>query len=85
MFVSEFGMCDASGNGGNDLGQADKWMELLDEYQISFFCWNLANKEENSSVLKSGCEKTSDWTEDDLSESGRWIRERFRLCHPENT
>lgn len=78
VFVSEFGMCDASGNGGNDFDQADRWMELLDKYQISFLCWNLANKAETSSVLQSGCEKTSDWTEEDLSESGRWIRERFR-------
>ena len=78
VFVSEFGMCDASGNGGNNFDQADKWMELLDKYQISFFCWNLANKAETSSVLQSGCEKTADWMEDDLSESGRWIRERFR-------
>lgn len=77
VFVSEFGMCDASGNGSNDFVQADKWMELLDEYHISFFCWNLSNKAETSSVLKSDCEKTAGWTEDDLSESGRWIREYF--------
>ena len=70
-------MCDASGNGRNDLGQADKWMELLDEYQISFFCWSLANKDETCCVLNPGCEKTSGWSESDLSESGRWIRERF--------
>lgn len=80
VFVSEFGMCDASGNGSNDFVQADKWMELLDKYHISFFCWNLSNKAETSSVLKSGCEKTADWTEDDLSESGRWIRECF-ICN----
>lgn len=77
VFVSEFGMCDASGNGGNDFVQAEKWMELLDEYQISFFCWSLANKDETCCVLNPGCEKTSDWAESDLSESGRWIRERF--------
>ncbi len=77
VFVSEFGMCDASGNGGNDFVQAEKWMELLDEYQISFFCWSLANKDETCCVLNPGCEKTSGWSESDLSESGRWIRERF--------
>lgn len=78
VFISEFGMCDASGNGGNDFNQAAKWMELIDKYNISFFCWNLANKAETSSVLRSDCEKISDWTDDDLSESGLWIRERFR-------
>lgn len=77
VFVSEFGMCDASGNGGNNFDQADKWMELLDKYHISFFCWSLANKAETCCVLESGCEKTSNWTEEDLSESGRWIREIF--------
>lgn len=78
VFISEFGMCDASGNGGNNFDQADRWMELIDKYNISFFCWNLANKAETSSVLKSGCDKTADWTEEDLSESGHWIRERFQ-------
>ncbi|MCM1064477.1 MAG: glycoside hydrolase family 5 protein [Eubacterium sp.] len=77
VFVSEFGMCDASGNGGNNFNQAEKWMELLDKYNISFFCWSLANKAETCCVLDPGCEKTSDWTESDLSESGRWIREQF--------
>lgn len=77
VFISEFGMCDASGNGGNDFDQAEKWMELLDEYHISFFCWSLANKAETCCVLKPDCEKISDWAESDLTESGRWIREHF--------
>lgn len=77
VFVSEFGMCDASGNGRNDFSQAAKWMELLDKYHISFFCWSLANKAETCCVLDPGCEKTSDWTENDLSESGLWIRAQF--------
>lgn len=85
VFISEFGMCDASGNGGNDFGQAEKWMELIDKYNLSFFCWNLANKAETSCVLKAGCEKSSDWTEEDLSESGRWIRERFREVSSDTT
>ena len=78
VFISEFGMCDASGNGANDFDQAGKWIDLIDDYNISFICWNLANKAETSSVLKSDCDKISDWTDEDLSESGRWIREQFR-------
>lgn len=78
VFVSEFGMCDASGNGANDFGQADKWMELIDQYNISYCCWNLANKNESSSVLRPECGKISDWDETELSESGQWIRQRFK-------
>ena len=78
VFISEFGMCDASGNGANDFDQAEKWLDLINDYNISFICWNLSNKAETSSVLEANCDKTSDWTEIDLSESGRWIRGRFR-------
>ncbi len=38
IFVSEFGMCDASGNGANDFESTTKWLDLLNKYQISFMC-----------------------------------------------
>lgn len=78
VMVSEFGMCDASGNGSNDFSQTSQWLDLLDQHQIGYCCWNLANKAETSSVIIPGCEKISDWAEEDLSESGRWIRQWFR-------
>ena len=78
VFVSEFGMCDASGNGANDFDSTTKWLDLLNEYQISFCCWNLANKDESSSVFKAASTALSDWTDEDFNESGRWIRDYFR-------
>ncbi len=77
VWISEFGMCDASGNGANDFSEANKWMELIDRYNLSYCCWNLANKNETSSVIRPECQKTSSWTEGELSESGQWIRRRF--------
>lgn len=74
VFISEFGTCDASGNGANDFGQTSAWMELIEEYNLSFFSWNLSNKAESSSLISSSCSKTADWTEDELSESGKWLR-----------
>ncbi len=78
VIVSEFGTCDASGNGANDFGQAAQWLEQLDHYQIGYCCWNLANKAETSSVLLPGCQKVAGWAPEELSETGRWIREYFR-------
>lgn len=78
VFVSEFGMCDASGNGANDFDSTTKWLDLLNKYQISFCCWNLANKDESSSVFKAAGTTLSDWTDEDFNESGRWIRDYFR-------
>ena len=73
LFVSEFGICDASGNGTVNQKEADKWMKLLNTYGVSYMAWNLSNKAESSSLLKSSCQKKSGWTESDLSKSGKWL------------
>ncbi len=44
--------CDASGNGAHDFEQAKQWLDLLDTYGIGYMNWNLANKNESSSVFK---------------------------------
>lgn len=76
VFVSEFGCCDASGNGANDFAQTEKWLNLLDNYSISYCNWNLANKDEASSAFKSSA-PSSGWSESDYSEGGKWIRDWF--------
>ncbi len=73
VFVSEFGICDASGNGAINTRQADLWMQTLNQYGISFVEWSLCNKAESASLIQSGCSKTSGITTDDLSESGKWL------------
>ena len=78
VIVSEFGMCDASGNGANDFDSTSKWMELIEKHHLSFFCWNLANKNESSSVFSSSSQATANWSDNDLSESGKWIRDYFK-------
>ncbi len=73
VFVSEYGICDASGNGAIDEVQADLWTELLDSLGISYVAWNLSNKEETSAIFKSSCSKTSGFLEEDISDSGKWL------------
>lgn len=73
VFVSEYGICDASGNGAIDTNQADRWVEAMDEYGISYVAWNLSNKSESSALLKSGCGKRNGFSDEDLSDSGRWL------------
>ena len=73
IFVSEYGICDASGNGSIDENQARKWIDVMNQYGVSYVAWNLSNKSETSAILSAGCNKTSGFTEDDLSSSGRWL------------
>ncbi len=77
VFVSEFGCCDASGNGGNDFAQAEKWLSLLDEYNISYCSWSLCNKAETASCLTPSAGAKGGWSDSELSESGKWLKERF--------
>ncbi len=74
LFVSEFGICDASGNGALDYEQASLWLDLLDRYGISFVDWNLSNKDESSAIISPSCSRTSGFADADLSESGRWLK-----------
>lgn len=74
VFVSECGLCDASGGGGVDTASAQAWFDLLNERGVSFVAWSLCNKNETASLIRSDCAKLSGWTEDDLTESGRLFR-----------
>ena len=78
IFVTEFGTCDASGNGGFNREQSVKWFDLLDRYSISHCNCSLCNKNETASAILSSCGKTSGWTESDLSDSGKLVYEHFR-------
>ena len=77
IFVSEFSICDASGNGAIDYGQAEKWFDLINSNNLSYAAWNISNKNETSSIIKASCTKTSGWTVDDLSDTGVWIRKQI--------
>ncbi len=72
VIISEFSICDASGNGRNNIEQANVWIDLLDQNNVGFVAWNLSNKAESSSMISSGCQKKFGWTYDELSESGKW-------------
>ncbi|MDE5994534.1 MAG: cellulase family glycosylhydrolase, partial [Oscillospiraceae bacterium] len=73
IFVSEYGICDASGNGAINEAQANQWIDTMDRYGISYVAWNLSNKAETSAILRSECKKISGFNESDLSSSGKWL------------
>lgn len=84
VFITEFGTCNASGNGGFNIPQSEKWFDLIEEYNISHMNWSLANKNETASVIDAGCSKISDWTYDDLTESGKLIHDHFNKLYREH-
>ena len=75
VFVSECGLCDASGSGGVDENSAREWFALLKENHVSFLAWSLCNKNETSALIKPDCAKLSGWAAEDLSQSGKLFRD----------
>ncbi|MGN0436268.1 MAG: cellulase family glycosylhydrolase, partial [Wujia sp.] len=78
IFISEFSICDASGNGANDYNQADLWMQLINDNNLSYAAWSLSNKDETSALISSSCTKTSGWTDAELSETGKWVKQTIK-------
>lgn len=78
IFVSECSITDASGNGGIDYDSANTWINMLNSNNISFICWSLSNKAESSALISSGCNKLSGWTDDELSDTGRWFKNAIK-------
>ena len=75
VFISEFSICDASGNGGIDYDSAEEWMDFINENNLSYSSWSLCNKDETSALISPDCKKTSAWTYDELSETGQWLKD----------
>ena len=73
-FVSEFGTCDASGGGANDFNETQKWLSYFDKQGISYCNWSICNKDETCSVLRPGTSANGNWSESDLTENGKWMR-----------
>lgn len=73
VFVSEYGICDASGNGALDIEEANRWVDTLNQYGVSYVAWNLSNKNESSAIISPACQKDASFTQDDLTNSGKWL------------
>lgn len=78
VFVSEFSICDASGNGYIDKESATEWFKFLDKYKISRVAWSLCNKDESASLLKPTCTSTKVFRKSSLSETGKWIFSKYK-------
>ena len=78
VFCTEFGICDASGNGGFDIDEADRWIDYFEENGISYCCWSLCNKNESASMISPQCSQKSGWVNGDLGATGAWLVNTYR-------
>lgn len=78
VFCTEFSCCESSGDGYINTSEGDAWISFLNKNKISYVCWSLSNKAESASLLNSGCQKKSGFSDGDLSTMGNWIKSKYR-------
>jgi endoglucanase len=74
LFVSEWGTCEATGNGAVSKAETKAWLEFLAQNQISWANWALNDKDETCSALVPGASATGPWTSAAITPSGALVR-----------
>ena len=74
VFIDEFSICDASGDGVIDYESAAAWVELIQKHGLSYIAWSLSNRDESAALVRADCARTDGWAESELTETGRWLR-----------
>jgi len=74
VFVTECGLTMGNGDGLRDYKYAVKWFDLLNKYHTNYVIWNLSNKKENSSVIRATSKESKKLLEEDLTDTGKWVR-----------
>lgn len=82
VFISECGITEADGDGTIDFEWAATWFTFLRENNISYAVWSLSNKDESSAFFNMDYQAPAAILDEDLSTSGRWVRELIRGADP---
>ena len=78
IFITESGLCEASGDGKIDLESVKLWYATLDSLHLSYTVWSMSNKEEESAMVRSDSRAVEYLTDEDLSLSGLYARALFQ-------
>jgi endoglucanase len=78
LFVTEYGTTEATGNGPVDAEETRRWWNFMENNKISYLAWSIADKRESSAALLPGASTKGRWKDDQISQSGKLIREQIR-------
>ncbi len=77
LLITEFGTVEATGDGPLDLAESELWWDWAEAHCIGWMAWSIGDRDESSAALKPGT-PPSGWSDDDLTESGKLLRQRLR-------
>jgi len=78
LFVSECAGMESSGNGPVNYEEWKIWLEWMEENQISWVVWSIADKNETCSMLLPAASTTGDWSDEVIKEWGKICRKTIK-------
>ncbi|XP_033221068.1 endoglucanase Z-like [Belonocnema kinseyi] len=81
LFVTEWGTVNVNGSGGIATQETNDWFKFMEANKLSHANWSISDKPESVSALKQGVCSNGGWSENDLTESGKFVRNLIRDWH----
>jgi len=78
IFVSECGGMGASGDGAISQTEWQAWVQWMDNNNVSWDAWCIADKNESCSMIQNTSSPVSNWTDSDLKEWGKMVRDQLK-------
>ena len=78
LFVTEWGTCDSSGDGGFNPAATEEWLKFCKANMLSMCNWTVNDKAQTVSIIKPGSNPKGGWTAADYTQSGKFVREKMR-------
>ncbi len=72
--VTEWGSCNADGNGAIDRESTREWMDFMRKYHLIHCNWAVSDRKETSSIVVNGTSPAGKWREDQLTDAGKFVR-----------
>ncbi|AAK78683.1 endoglucanase [Clostridium acetobutylicum] len=74
LFATEWGTSDCNGSGGTYIEESQRWVDFMTQNKISWTNWVLDDANATASILKPGSNPNGGWTDNDLTESGKFVK-----------
>jgi len=78
LFVTEWGVGESNGDGIFDTEKTARWMSWMEEHKLSWANWNITDKQETTAILAPGAPISGNWTQNQLTPAGDYIRQQLR-------
>lgn len=78
VFVTEWGVGEASGDGVFDLQKTETWLAWLEKHKLSWANWNVTSKKETTALLMPGAAVGGKWPLTMLTPAGSYIRSKLK-------